>query len=65
MSEKLKANMKSPHDLVLLTGDFNIQAHGMNPLLAKKLIKENPEFAPIFKDLFLEYRIMTELLTCS
>ena len=49
----------------MLTGDFNIQAHDMNPILTKRLLKENPAFAPVFKDLSFEYRIMTELLTSN
>lgn len=64
INEKLKENMKSPHDLVLITGDFNICSQEMNPYITKKFVKENPEFAPVLKDLFLEYRIVTKLLSC-
>lgn len=55
--------MKSSHDLVLICGDFNICGREIDPLITKKLFKENLEFVSIFKDLYLEYPIMTELLS--
>jgi hypothetical protein len=49
--------------LVLVTGDFNICGREINPVMTKRLMRENPEFISILKDLYLEYRIMTELLS--
>lgn len=57
--------MQSPQDLILITGDFNIQGKDMNPLTNKRLIKENAEFASLLKELAVEYCIMTELLSCN
>jgi hypothetical protein len=42
--EKIKENQKSPNDLVLLCGDFNISRSEMSEILGKRLLKGNPEF---------------------
>jgi hypothetical protein len=36
--------MKSPNDLVLICGDFNLSSRELNPILAEKLVRENPAF---------------------
>ncbi|CDW89469.1 UNKNOWN [Stylonychia lemnae] len=63
IGEQLKQSKLGPTDLVLLTGDMNISGREINPIMTKRLIKENPLFADVIKELYLEYRILTELLS--
>lgn len=48
---------------MLLTGDLNICGREIDQILTKKLIAENPAFQPILKELYMEYRILIELLS--
>lgn len=46
----------------MLTGDLNICGREIDPIVTKRLIAENPDFQPMLKELYMEYRILLELL---
>lgn len=62
ISEQIKQYDLTSEDLILLTGDLNICGREIDPIVTKRLIAENPDFLPMFKELYMEYRILLELL---
>eukprot|EP00347_Sterkiella_histriomuscorum_P007660 403348063 len=63
ISEQVKLQNLSSQDMILLTGDLNICGKEIDQILTKKLIAENPDFQPVLKELYMEYRILIELLS--